>query len=175
MAKLDKAYQQRQEGMIFALKIAKEKGIDKLEQEIRNRGILKLDIWADSADMEKMYRTFNCLQNNMTVTSILMALKREEGFGTVRLHRVYADHLKNMESTGDLNYLGKHHVKFSDYARVLNEEHKFDFDLALIEAAEVIHDDKDPRINKPDVPGLVEELRRVGFNDAADWIEERFN
>ena len=97
MAKLDKAYQQRQEGMIFALKIAKEQGIDKLEQEIRNRGILKLDIWADSADMEKMYRTFNCLQNNMTVTSMLMALKREEGFGTVRLHRVYADHLKNME------------------------------------------------------------------------------
>lgn len=173
MAKVNKEYQWRQEGMIYAYKIASEEGIEALEKEIKMRGILKLDIWADKEDMEKMYRTFNVLQNNMTVSASLMALKRTEGFGTQRLHRVHDEYLRNAKDTGDLNYLGQHYVTFSDYAKVLNEEHGFDFDITLIEALQDIEDEKDPRIGKPDIKVLISELRYNGFDDAADWLEEK--
>lgn len=173
MAKVNKEYKWRMEGMLYALKIAEEQGVEALRKEIKTRGILKLDIWADSDDMAKMYRTFNVLQKNMTATSFLMALRSTEKFGEERLHRVWGEHEKNMKATEDICFLGKHYVTFSDYAKFLNENFNFDFDVTLIEAAEEITDGKDTRIGKPDVKVLVSELEREGFTEAANWIKDR--
>ena len=40
----DKSFDWRMQGMIYACKIAKEKGVEYLEKDIKRRGVLKADI-----------------------------------------------------------------------------------------------------------------------------------
>lgn len=59
MKKSNKEFEARMQGMLFAHKIAMERGLDELEKEIKLRGILKLDIWADKKEVDELYDTLS--------------------------------------------------------------------------------------------------------------------
>ena len=87
MAKLNKEEQWRREGMSYALKIAREKGIDELEKELKIRNATQLPLKVSVKAMEE------CVNNikNQTIDTviILMAatLHDEFGFGEKRVQR----------------------------------------------------------------------------------------
>ena len=87
MAKINKEEQWRREGMSYALKIAKEKGIDGLEEELKIRNATQLPLKVSVKAMEE------CINNikNQTVDTVvvLMAatLHDEFGFGEKRVQR----------------------------------------------------------------------------------------
>ena len=53
MAKISKEEQARREGMAYALRLAKEKGIDALEEDLKMRNAINLPLRVSKADLSK--------------------------------------------------------------------------------------------------------------------------
>ena len=87
MARIDKEEQARREGMAYALRIAKEKGIDALEEDLKMRNAIGLPV---GVDRKALYQfTENVKFNTVDTMVILMAvtLHDEFGFGEKRVQR----------------------------------------------------------------------------------------
>ena len=86
--KVNKEEQWRREGMAYALKVAREKGIEGLEAEIKYRNISLVPI---AVSKEKMDECVNNIKLNTIDTMLLLSastLRDEFGFGKERLSRV---------------------------------------------------------------------------------------
>lgn len=86
MAKLSKEEQARREGMAYALRLAKEKGIDALEEDLKMRNAIDLPLRVSKADLDKFsdnvkYNTILYIKNLMAVT-----MHDEFGFGNKRIN-----------------------------------------------------------------------------------------
>lgn len=87
MSKLDKYMQGRTEGMEFALRLAKDKGIEELEKEVRFRNrtgvslnLTRQEIASGSENIKNM--TFDTM-----LAMSMMVLRDEFDFGKIRLRR----------------------------------------------------------------------------------------
>lgn len=87
MARIDKEEQARREGMAYALRIAKEKGIDALEEDMKMRNAIGLPVGVDRKALNQF--TENVKFNTVDTMVILMAvtLHDEFGFGEKRVQR----------------------------------------------------------------------------------------
>lgn len=87
MAKIDKQELARREGMAYALKIAKEKGIDGLEEELRWRNATKLPIAVKRSSLEEFEKNIkiNCLDTVTILAAI--TLHDEFRFGKHKINR----------------------------------------------------------------------------------------
>ena len=87
MARIDKEEQARREGMAYALRIAKEKGIDALEEDLKMRNAIGLPVGVDRKALNQF--TENVKFNTVDTMVILMAvtLHDEFGFGEKRVQR----------------------------------------------------------------------------------------
>ena len=54
MAKISKEEQARREGMAYALRLAKEKGIDALEEDLKMRNAIDLPLRVSKADLSSI-------------------------------------------------------------------------------------------------------------------------
>ena len=87
MAKINKEEQWRREGMGYALKVAKERGIKGLEEEIKYRNISLVPI---AVSKEKMDECVNNIKMNTIDTMLILSastLRDEFGFGKERIAR----------------------------------------------------------------------------------------
>lgn len=87
MAKINKEEQWRREGMAYALKVAKERGIEGLEEEIKYRNISLVPI---AVSKEKMDECVNNIKMNTIDTMLILSastLRDEFGFGKDRIAR----------------------------------------------------------------------------------------
>lgn len=87
MARIDKEEQARREGMAYALRIAKKKGIDALEEDLKMRNAIGLPVGVDRKALNQF--TENVKFNTVDTMVILMAvtLHDEFGFGEKRVQR----------------------------------------------------------------------------------------
>jgi hypothetical protein len=87
MARMDKEEIARRDGMMYALKIAKEKGIEGLEEEIKFRNISQVPIAISRNKIDECI--LNIKLNTIDTMLILSAstLRDEFGFGKERLAR----------------------------------------------------------------------------------------
>lgn len=81
MAKSSKEEQARREGMAYALRIAKEKGIDALEEDLKMRNAIDLPLRVSKADLDKF--SDNVKYNTILYIKILMAVTMHDEFGLV--------------------------------------------------------------------------------------------
>ena len=51
----DKSFDWRMQGMMYACKIAKEKGVEYLEKDIKRRGVLKADIIYKDSQLRELW------------------------------------------------------------------------------------------------------------------------
>lgn len=171
MAKTDKTFQWRMEGMLFAHKILQEKGADALEKEIKLRNFLKLDVWARMEDVRELENTLSTNLYNSFVSTMLYTIHDEFGFGKTRLQRLKESFDRKVENIFDLDWLGEHYVRFEDYAKYLESEYDFKFDVARIAALQDVADEKNDRVGMLDPLTTIAELKEHGFEDAAKWLE----
>lgn len=83
----DKSFEWRMQGMIYACKMAKEKGIEYLEQDIKRRNVLKADIVYKDNQVREFWNTMsNNIYTNM-LTTVLWVLHDKYGFRRERLHK----------------------------------------------------------------------------------------
>lgn len=85
--KLNKEEQARREGMAYALKIVKDKGINGLEEEIRFRNVSMAPVALSRKELNEF--TNNVKMNTIdTVTALSAYILRDKfGFGAVRIQR----------------------------------------------------------------------------------------
>lgn len=173
MAKVNKALEWRLQGMIAALKIAKEKGIDGLENEVRTRNVFKIDLWARKDDVDKLNDFLSKNLYQSMLSTILFTIHDTFGFGKERLHRLKKEFDKNVGNIFNLDYFGEHYVRFEDYAVYLNNEYGFEFDAERISMLQDLQDEKDSRLGKCDLKSVVQLLKENGYKDAGKWLEKR--
>lgn len=85
--KISKEEQARRDGMAYALKVAKEKGIDGLEDEIKMRGCSIAPCTISQKELNELKKN---ISNNAIVSITAMSayvLRWEFGFGDKRINR----------------------------------------------------------------------------------------
>lgn len=172
MGKIDKLQQARMDGMLRALEIAKDKGIDALEAEIRFRNAtgLQLDVDMEAAEAavakvaERIYMTFS------TVT--MWSINQLWHHGKKGLHDFEETFNSYVQDLNAVDYYGERYIRFRDMAAELNE--KYDLDLSMDHVVEVdeLNDSSDIRIRRVTIPSIYELLKRNRFEDAAEFIKD---
>lgn len=123
MGKLSKEEQWRREGMSFALKIAKEKGIAGLEEDLRMRGAVGLPIPVSKNALDECVENIKC--NTIDTVVILMAavLRDEFDFGRVRIQRF----MDRFEEKADC--IAGDYCTWNDYIVTLKAETGIEFSI----------------------------------------------
>lgn len=170
MAKLDKEYKARMDGMIYAYKVAEEKGVEALKKEIMTRGFFKLDISMPMDYAEKVHSFIGTNIYNTVLSTVLYVLKRHKGYGTKRLQDFKALYDKEAMHLIDLNWHGEHFVTLEQRALELNRDHGFEFDLARLSVLQKEDDSTNPHIKKLDFEGTCQDLEHGGFPEAAEFL-----
>lgn len=116
MAKESKEEIARREGMTYALRIAKEKGIEGLEEEIKFRGITKIPLSVSRSACDDAINRIK-LNTIDTITILFAATLRDEfDFGTKRVQRA----LDRFNDKAE-NIIGNY-CTWDDYIQVIQEE-----------------------------------------------------
>lgn len=173
MAKVNKEYQWRMEGMLYAHKIVKEGGIEALDKEIRMRNFLKVDIWAKKEDVENLEFELSTSLYNSMLSTMMFTLHDTFGFAKIRLNRLKEAFDRNVGNIFNLDWLGNNYVRFEDYAKYMNEEFDYNFDTARIAVLHDMQFEDFPGYKRLDRETTIKELREKGFVDAAEWLEKK--
>ena len=175
MAKINKEYQARMDGMIYAHNVAKEKGIDALTKEIKMRNILKADLWARSDEVNALYGniSINCYTSIMI--TMLYTLNTTLGFGKDRLHRLKGCFDKNANGLFDVDRWGEPYETLGERERFLREKYGFDFsDKAIEEIEDTQQNNKyNPEYKRCELSAICDLLDASGYNDAASFLREK--
>lgn len=86
---MSKEEQARREGMAYALRIAKEKGIEALEEDLKMRNVIDLPCRVSKADLSKFSE--NVKYNIVFYIKVLMAVTMHDefGFGNKRIKQMF--------------------------------------------------------------------------------------
>lgn len=133
MAKSDKkVHQWRMDGAAYALRIAKQYGIETLEKDLeeRNAHFVPLEITPD------IYREANAdlalrLTQSIIVT-MFVSLHEQFGFGKDRFKRLITDFNHQCEQLELRDPYGGHFVTVREMAEWLHEEYGCEFDMISI-------------------------------------------
>ena len=174
MKKTNKEFEARMQGMLYAHKIAMERGLDELEKDIKMRGVLKLDIWADKKEVDALYDTLSTnLYQHMLVT-VMYSLNNAYGFGKDRLERFKKEFDKNVLMLTKLDWMGEHYVTFEDWARELNEKYGMEFDVKKMEVLRESQDGCNEMYQRLERRTVIERLREAGYKKASEFLERMF-
>lgn len=102
--KISKEEQARRDGMAYALKVAKEKGIDGLEDEIKRRGCSIAPCTISQKELNELKKN---ISDNAIVSITAMSayvLRWKFGFGDKRINR-FKDYVNDLADSIVRNYL----------------------------------------------------------------------
>lgn len=116
MAKIDKQGQWHREGMAFAFKVAKEKGFEGLEQEIRFRNITKCPITIPKSAMDDFINEVKTTTLETVLIMTIAVLHDEFGFGQKRCQQMVDRFNKKAECLAD------DYCSWRDYIDMIKEE-----------------------------------------------------
>lgn len=122
-SKADMMSRYRLDGMEFALKIAKEKGVEGLEEELRFRNRNGLGIPVSQEELDRATEQIKEVVYSTVMIMWLLTIRDELGFGQKRLNRL----LKRFDSKTDC--LAKGFCTWQDMADVMREETGLKLDL----------------------------------------------
>ena len=167
----DKDYMLRMEGMLSALRIVEDGGVEALRSDIRKRGITQAPLKYSEKQIDDFvtYISKNIHANMMAIMS--WSLNDVFGFGKDRLKRLADDFEKKSWDLTDLDYLGRHYVKLEDVARDLNKRYGLGLDIERIATCQKFADDTDKRTKMCDIETVLRVMRDNGYGDAATFIE----
>lgn len=173
MAKRDKEYEARMQGMLYAVNVVKELGLEALEKDINKRGVLKVPLAYTDKQIDEFWKQ---LSENLyaTMTCVTgMVLHDEFGFGKQRLHKFREEFQKATNASLNLDWLGEHYVTLEDYAVELNEKYDLGLDVARIAVCQESHDKGNEKYKMADMSHVLVELKEHGFEDAAEFLERK--
>ena len=175
MAKRDKELRQimqyRADGMEYALRIVKEKGVDALENDLRIRRItfipLELSVEWINGIMHDIYsKIINCY--NVAVYDTLHELF---GFGKNRLHEFDDGFNERVNVLSTIDGYGMMLLTFEDLAKHYNEKYEMGIDMEAIKSGDR-NNQNALGAGKVDINYVIEMLQRYEYWDAAQFLDE---
>lgn len=126
----------RRQGMEYALKIAKEKGIEGLEQEIKQRGHTVAPCLLPKKELDEF--TLKVKKNTTGVVTALseMVLRDKFGFGTTRMNR-FKDYINELADSIEKDYL-----TVDDVINTIREETGIDLNFERNDSDVVVKGEK---------------------------------
>lgn len=173
MAKVDKEYELRMQGMIYAYNIVKEKGIEGLSADMKARNLLRAPIKYTESQLREFWNmlTKNLYNTIMTVNCI--ALHEEFGFGKERLHRWKEAFDKATLEAMDLDYVGMNYVTLEDYAVYLNKKYDLGIETDVVAVCQENDNANNLDYKMVKVERLVEMMKQDGYKEAAEYLEKK--
>ena len=175
MAKQDKEFMLRMQGMIYAYRIAKESGVEALRNDIKKRNITNAPMKYSSKQIDEFCKYISQNVYINTLATMCWALKDCFGFGEKRLKQLVEDFQKKAWDLTDLDYMGQHYVKLEDVAIELNKKYKLGLDIERIAACERLADENDTRRRMCQIDRVLEVLRLEGYHKAAIFLEKKLD
>ena len=116
MAKISKEEQARREGMAYALRLAKEKGIDALEEDLKMRNAINLPLRVSKADSSKFSESVK--YNIVFYIKVLMAVTMHDefGFGNKRIKQMF----KRFDLKAEC--IAENYSNWEDQVKIIAEE-----------------------------------------------------
>ena len=173
MAKRDKEFEARMQGMRYAYEYAKEKGVDELEKEMQRRNYTRIPLNVPEKSMRNFVEQVSTNVYNMMLTAFLYALHDDFGFGAARIKRVKESFDKLVLATYDLDYMSAHYVTMGDYARELNELYNVDIEIDRVDHLQEIADEDHVDYRMCRIDKVLEALKADGYADAAEYLERK--
>jgi hypothetical protein len=177
MAKRDKEYEARMQGMIYACNLVEKEGLDALKSDIKMRGITSAPFTTSEKEITGLVETLSQNLYTTFLTMTMIALEDAYGFKKVRLMRFKESFDKNTRATYNMDWLGKHYVSIPEYARFLRDECGINLEDSFMEIASECQyhaDQNNPEYKKVRLDCLVAELSDAGHEKAAEWLLQRF-
>lgn len=173
MAKKDKEYDLRMQGMIYAYNIVKKQGIEALEKDMRMRNVLRAPLKFTASQIQEFWDTLstNLYQTFSTVTCI--ALHEEFNFGKERLQRFKRAFDKATTDATNLDYIGVNYVTLEDYGVYLNSKYNLGIDTGVLEVCQESHNSENPHYKMANMDRLIEMCRLDGREDIAEYLEKK--
>lgn len=161
----------RMEGALYALRLAKEKGIDYLEMDIKRRGALGMPFTIPEKVAREAYDMLANKVMNTMKTVAMWTLYTKDGWRGKRLQRFeeQMDEISNDCMTYDR--YGKSYVKISDMAKELQERCGVTPDLTTLEQIE-----KENEANRGkfiSLDAVVEVMEELGIPKVAEALERK--
>lgn len=169
----DKAFEWRMQGMTYAYNLVKKDGVEALEKDMRQRGLINAPLRFTNGQMKGFW---NELVQNLYInmlTTMAYTLSSTFGFGKIRLERLQKEFDRNASKAMDLDWMGEHYVKLEDYAAELNEKYDMGLDVAKIAACQDAQDQFSGHTGRCRVDRVIEELTAAGYKEAAEYLAKR--
>lgn len=173
MAKVDKEYTWRMQGMTHALEVVRENGIEALAKEVKMRGFTRVPLGVPDSEWRRFVDVISTNLYNMTITTAAMALHDGFGFGKDRLRKWKSVFDKKVEHAMNIDWLGEHYVSFEDYANYLNELCDVGIDINVLARVQKTNDALIPGYRQASVDRILEILKDGGFNEAAEYLDKK--
>ena len=115
----------RREGMSYALRYAKEHGIEALEQDLKKRGAYNIPIRISDKDLQEFtYNTKNMILDTVLILAS-MTLRNEFDFGEKRLSRF----IKRFNHEAEC--IGEDYTSWQNHIDILKEECGLEYRLRV--------------------------------------------
>lgn len=158
----------RIEGALYALRLAKEKGIDYLQEDIKRRGALGLSLQIPEKAAREAYDLLAKNAMNTMKTVALWTLYTEYGWKSIRLKRFEENMDKHSAMCMEYDRYGKNYVKLSDMAKELQEVCGIAPDLETLEKIE--RENEEARGQFLSLEAVMEALEKCGYTDVAERL-----
>lgn len=161
----------RMEGAIYALRLAKEKGVDYLQEDIKKRGALGMSLLIPEKAAEETYNILAKKVMNTMKTVAMWTLYRQNGWRSVRLKRFEQQMDANSEDCMDYDRFGKNYIKLSDMAKEMQEHCGIRPDLETLE--EVERENEAARGKFVSMDAIEEIMEEFGFPEIAAALRKK--
>lgn len=169
--KPDEIIKLRNEGMAFALQVAKRDGIEGLETEVKKRGYLRCSIRYTPEELNKSCDNVSDRIYQNMLTMVYAVLHDEFKFGGKRLKTFKAEFDKKVISVGEKDGLNHHWCRFEDYAEEANRLYDLGIDIEKIREVQQVNDDNDRLMGTPvKAEEVLRFLNVKGFEEAAEAL-----
>lgn len=167
----DEIIKLRNEGMEYALRIARDQGIDVLAEEVKKRGYYRCTVKFTPEELNMSEQNISDRIYNNMLTIWYAVFRDKLGFGGKRLTQLKQWYDEKVYGVALKDDMGHHWARFEDYAREANEMFGLGIDLDRILETQGIQDERDIYDGtwiRADT--AVERLKELGFEDAAEAL-----
>lgn len=175
MSKKDKELRQimqyRCDGMEYALKEIKEKGIESFEKDLAMRRLTHIPMNLSVEWVNGIMRDVFSRINNSYIVMIYKTLSEIFGFGKDRLHLFRDEFNKNVDGIATVDNYGLMYYKFQDYAEIFNSKrYDMNIDMDVLMKVDALNEEslQSGKVLR-EVKNLLEEH---GFEDAVNFLKE---
>ena len=160
----------RNEGMAYALQIAKKDGLEELERQVKLRGLLKVSVKFTPDELYESAQNISERVYNNMLTIWYAVFHDRLGFGGKRIRQLKQWFDEKVYLVGETSQFGHHWATFEDYGEEANRLYDLGIDLDKIRETQEINAETDTWKRYSD--NMIGWLAEQGFLEASEAVRK---